>query len=103
MAVSSEELAEWIGTTDDEALAADLAVAVELVTRALRTATGEPPEVLVDRMVLEVGQAVYDRRKSTSSNQSSSLAVEGQAPVMAPRDPLARVWPLLRRLGVRPF
>lgn len=103
MAVTSADLAEWIGTDDDLALARDLDVAQALVDAALVTATKPVDPTLLDRLYCEVGQAVYDRRKATSSNQGSSMSLEGQVPVRAPRDPLAGVWPILRRLGVRPF
>lgn len=93
--MDSARLAKYIGTDPGVEVTDDLAVAEGLVTGALSTAFRRPDEKTRDRMVLEVGQALYDRRSASSSGAQQYGTLEGQQPARVPRDPLASIRPLL--------
>jgi hypothetical protein len=97
MAVTSAQLATYIGAdATDEAVQSALTVAVVLVEDVLIEAFRPVPTIVRDRLVLEVGHEVYKRKDSVSGSSQFADYSSGQ-PVAGPRDPLTRVWPVLRR------
>lgn len=93
--MDSKRLADYIGTDNGAQVAEDLAVAEGLVAGALSTAYRLPDEPMRDRMVLEVGQALHDRRSASSSGAQQYGTLEGAQPARVPRDPLASIRVLL--------
>lgn len=107
MAVTVSDLARYVGVDPDglpevdggaESARVDSAFssAVLGVDQALSRVFRPVPEEVRDRLVLEVGHAYYKRSDSpTGSSQGVDFST-GQA-VLGPRDPLAQVWPIIRR------
>lgn len=87
--VTSAVLAERIGKPDSPAIQAALATGRALLDDALETAFRDPSVEVVDELVLSVGQAIWDRRKTATSNGGQLTTTEGQALPRSPRDPLA--------------
>lgn len=94
MAITKELLAARVGAKDPDDCIHALATAHELLDEALVDRFREVPEYTFDEMVLSVGYAVYERKKS-SDGKRSLTTVEGQTSVQAPRDPLASVRSIL--------
>lgn len=107
MAVSLEQFKSFCGVKDQNAdskvpaLTAALETSIDLLDAVLSNAYREIPESVRDRLVLEVGQEFYKRQDSPTGNSQTVDFSTGQ-PVAGPRDPLARVWPIVRRY-VLPF
>lgn len=98
MAVTTEQLRDYIGAKSDEdtVIADDLAEAVAMIDDVLTEAWRPVPETVRDRLVKEVGHELYRRRDSpTGASQYADFST-GQ-PVRGPRDPLTQVWPIIRR------
>ena len=76
--------------------------AVTLLTLATESAFRPIPAEVMNRMTLEVGQTLFDRKNSPSGTSQFATYDGGNVPVMAPRDPLARVRPILA-MYVVPF
>lgn len=108
MAVTESDLARYVGLdlsdladdVDREAeearVSSALAEAVTDVDLALERTFRPVPESKIDRLVLEVGHAYYKRNDSPTGSSQGVDFSSGQ-PVAGPRDPLAQVWPILRR------
>lgn len=93
--MTSAGLADRIGVPDSAQVAGALAAGRVLLDDALETAFRPVPVEVLDEMVLSVGQAVWDRRKTATSNGGQLTTVEGQALPRTPRDPLASVRSIL--------
>lgn len=93
--MTSADLAARIGKADSDQVVEALAAGRALLDAALVAAFREVPVEVLDEMVLSVGQAVYDRRKTATSNGGQLTTVEGQALPRTPRDPLASVRAIL--------
>ena len=93
--VTSATLAARIGKPDSEAVGDALAAGRVLLDDALATAFRVPPVEVVDELVLSVGQAMWDRRKTSTASGGQVSTVEGQGLPRPPRDPLASVRAIL--------
>lgn len=100
MAVDSAQLAAYIGVDSDAGIDRDLASAKQVLDDALSAAFRPVPDDTYDWLLLEVGQAMYERRHSTSSGATQYGTLEGAVPVRAARDPLSSVRPTLARYVV---
>ena len=97
---TSADLAARIGKSDSEAVGSALAAGRALLDDALANAFRPVPVEVVDELVLSVGQAVYDRRKTATASGGQVSTVEGQGLPRAPRDPLASVRAILAQYVV---
>lgn len=65
----------------------------------LETATANAfrpvPDSLMDRMTLEVGSELYNRKSAPSGGSQYQTYEGGTFPVRSPRDPLTQVRPML--------
>ena len=108
MTVSVDDLASFIGVnlngTETEAdhraeesrISSALASAEIEIELALERAFRPVPTEVRDRLVLEVGHAYY-RRSDSPTGSSQGVDFGTGQPVPGPRDPLAQVWPIVRR------
>lgn len=102
MAVTVEEFAEYVGLEPtDPRLSPSLTTAVDLLSDVLGWSSVAIPESVRGQITLEVAHEIYKRADSTSGGSASVDYGTGQA-VLGPRDPLTRVWPMIRRY-VMPF
>lgn len=93
--VTSADLAARIGKPDAEPVQDALVAGRALLDDALAPAFREIPVPVLDEMVLSVGQAVYDRRKTANSTGGQLTVEGGQGVPRPPRDPLASVRAIL--------
>jgi len=84
------------GSNDDLKAQEALDMATVLIADALLRAFRECPESVQDSLVLEVAKNWFDRSQ-TMAGSSQFANYETGRPVMAPRDPLMSVWPILHR------
>ncbi len=99
------DLKDYIGVDNDEesgVITDCWDSAVELIDLAVDTAWRPIPESILNRLYLEVGNALYDRRNAPSGQSQFATFEGGALPVRGPRDPLAQVRPILA-LYVAPF
>lgn len=112
MAVTIEDLLEYVGVSQDELRNEDwatefqkaedaFAVSVIEVDDVLSKAYRPVPATVRDRLVLEVGFA-YFKRADSPTGASQGVDYSSGQPVMGPKDPLQLVWPIVRRY-VLPF
>lgn len=93
--VDAAKLATRIGTKDQAEAQRCLDFALAELERATQPAFRPIPAATLDEMVLSVGQAAFDRRR-TASNGGAQLAVDGgQQLPRTPRDPLSSVRAIL--------
>lgn len=92
------DLKDFLGTTGDdedtfvESCWDNARLLLETATaRAFRPV----PDGLLDRMTLEVGAELYNRKSAPSGGSNYQTYEGGTFPVRAPRDPLTQVRPLL--------
>lgn len=97
--VDADALAARIGTSSGADVQRCLDVALELLDEQLQTAFRPVPADTLDELVLTVGQAVWDRRKSAQSGGQLQVG-EGMPLPRSPRDPLTVAWPILSRYVV---
>lgn len=98
--IDATKLAARIGTKDQAEATRCLAVALDELDRATAEAFRPIPPDTMDELVLSVGQAVFDRRR-TASNGGGQLAVDGSQQLpRTPRDPLASVRSILAQYVV---
>jgi len=98
MTIDANDLREFIGSTEDD----DVAFiercyneAVALINLALASAFRPVPEVIEERLVLEVGNELYKRKNASGANSQFAAYDGGATPVRSPRDPLAQVRPII--------
>lgn len=107
MAVSIAQFIKFVGESEQNlaektpAIEAALETATDLVDDTLSGAYKAVPVAVYDRLVLEVGHEILRRQDSPTGASTYADFSTGQ-PVQGPRDPLARVWPIVRRY-VLPF
>lgn len=90
------------GEDDNEIIEQCFDDAVTLLGTATSSAFRPIPAGVMDRMILEVGHELYNR-KNTPSGSSMFTGYDGGAvPVRAPRDPLSQVRPIIA-MYVVPF
>ncbi|WP_328530772.1 hypothetical protein OG984_06455 [Nocardioides sp. NBC_00368] len=100
MAVTLEQVAEYVGSSGeyDILLTSCLAEAEVLVSSLVGSAV--IPQVILDRAVLEVAADLFNRRNAPNGITSQQFATfngVGTSPVRINRDPLAAAYPLLKR------
>lgn len=95
MTVTAANLADRVGTTDAAKVEDDLTRAQGFYADAVAGAFRPIPEHVADECVLSIGQALYERRRKSSSGAGLPTTMDGAIPVRAPRDPLASVRPIL--------
>jgi len=101
MAVLYTDVTQALGTQDNARAMTSLAMAESLITDALVSAFREVPGSVRDALVLEVAKSWFDRTQ-TMAGASQFADFSTGRPVMAPRDPLMTVWPVIHRY-VTPF
>lgn len=98
--IDAAKLAARIGTKDQAEAQRCLDLAIAELDRATAEAFRTIPAATMDEMVLSVGQAAFDRRR-TASNGGGQLAVDGSQQLpRTPRDPLASVRSILAQYVV---
>lgn len=90
------------GTDDDTFIEGCFNHAVELLTLATADTFRPVPQGIMDRMVLEVGNELYNRKNAPSGQSQFATYEGGSLPVRGPRDPLSQVRPILAMFVV-PF
>lgn len=96
--VDWNDLKGYIGAesdTENEYIASCFTVASLLVNGAIGAAFRPVPQELVDRMVLEVGHELYNRKNAPSGGSQFATYDGGTLPVRGPRDPLSQIRPIL--------
>jgi hypothetical protein len=101
MAVTVEDFVSYANVSDDAIAESAFNVAEVMVDEKLVQAYREVPELVRDRIVLEVAHTLY-KRKDSPSGSSQGVDFSSGQPVMGPRDPFAQVWPIIRSY-VTPF
>lgn len=82
-------------TDDDNFIEGCFDHAVILVTQATADAFRPIPQGIMDEMVLEVGNELYNRKNAPSGQSMYATFDGGSMPVRAPRDPLTMVRPII--------
>ena len=95
------DVARAVGSNDSIRAQESLDMTEALIADALSRAFRVCPEGVRDSLVLEVSKAWFDRSQ-TMAGASQFADFSTGRPVMAPRDPLTTVWPILHRY-VSPF
>lgn len=101
MTVTLEAVLLRAGSNDSARAAEALTMAEGLIADALVSAWRECPESVQDSLVLEVAKNWFDRSQTMAGNAQFADASTGRS-VMAPRDPLMTVYPILHKY-VAPF
>lgn len=91
-------LKTYIGTSgseDDNFIQGCFDHAVILLTTATASAFRPIPEGIMDQMVLEVGNELYNRKNAPGAQSQYTQFDGSSVPVRAPRDPLTQVRSIL--------
>lgn len=90
------------GSQDDSFITDCFIDAQLLISDVIADAFRPVPEGILKRMVLEVGQELYNRKNAPSGSSMFASYDGGAQPVRAPRDPLNMIRPMLA-MYVVPF
>lgn len=84
------------GSQDDQFIVDCFFDAQLLITDAITTTFRPVPESILKRMILEVGQGLYNRKAEPSGTSNMMVYEGGSMAVRTPSDPLYMIRPMLR-------
>lgn len=93
MAVNSDDLASYVGTSSDDFVKSCATTAKAMVDGHIGDHDDDVPDQIRDRAVLEVGSELYHRRNAP--NGVAQFATLDAAPIRVARDPMVAARPLL--------